>query len=93
MSVVEAAGESIRARVVKILADSSRSRVRPNDVRDSDSLTDDLDIDSLGVVEVVMAIEEEFRVEIPDPDLTGITTAGQVITLVTRKLDEMATTA
>ena len=47
---------------------------------------DDLDADSLDLVELVMALEEEFGVEVPEEDLEGIETVGQAFTLVTNKL-------
>ncbi|MEY2974166.1 MAG: acyl carrier protein [Actinomycetota bacterium] len=47
---------------------------------------DDLDADSLDLVELVMALEEEFGIEVPEEDLEGIETVGQAFTLVTNKL-------
>jgi acyl carrier protein len=41
------------------------------------SFTKDLGLDSLDAVEVVMAIEEEFAIEIPDEDADAITSVGQ----------------
>lgn len=48
---------------------------------------DDLDADSLDLVELVMALEEEFEVEVPEEELEGIETVGQAYALVTAKLD------
>lgn len=50
------------------------------------SLMDDLGADSLDVVEVVMALEEEFDVEIPDEDAEGIETLGQAVLYVEKRL-------
>ncbi len=47
---------------------------------------DDLDADSLDLVELVMALEEEFDIEVPEEDLEGIETVGQAFGLVTAKL-------
>jgi acyl carrier protein len=47
---------------------------------------DDLDADSLDLVELVMALEEEFGVEVPEEELEGIQTVGQAFDLVTSKL-------
>ncbi len=47
---------------------------------------DDLDADSLDLVELVMALEEEFGVEVPEEDLEGVETVGQAYDLVTSKL-------
>jgi len=47
---------------------------------------DDLDADSLDLVELVMALEEEFGIEVPEEELEGIETVGQAFELVTNKL-------
>ena len=47
---------------------------------------DDLDADSLDLVELVMALEEEFGVEVPEEELEGIETVGQAYELVAGKL-------
>lgn len=50
------------------------------------SFGDDLDADSLDLVELVMALEEEFGVEVPEEELEGIGTVGQAYNLVVSKL-------
>ena len=47
---------------------------------------EDLDADSLDLVELVMALEEEFGVSVPEEELEGIMTVGQAYDLVTGKL-------
>ncbi len=47
---------------------------------------DDLDADSLDLVELVMALEEEFEITVPEEELEGIETVGQAYDLVTAKL-------
>jgi acyl carrier protein len=47
---------------------------------------DDLDADSLDLVELVMALEEEFGITVPEEDLEGVQTVGQAYELVTSKL-------
>ena len=46
----------------------------------------DLDADSLDLVELVMALEEEFNVEVDEAELEGIETVGQAYDLITAKL-------
>ena len=46
---------------------------------------DDLDADSLDLVELVMALEEEFGVEVPEEELDGIQTVGEAYQLITSK--------
>ena len=47
---------------------------------------DDLDADSLDLVELVMALEEEFGIEVPEEELEGVETIGQAYDLVVGKL-------
>jgi acyl carrier protein len=47
---------------------------------------DDLDADSLDLVELVMALEEEFGIEVPEEELEGIQTVSQAYDLVVGKL-------
>lgn len=47
---------------------------------------DDLDADSLDLVELIMALEEEFGVEVPEEELEGIETVGQAYDLIVGKL-------
>jgi acyl carrier protein len=47
---------------------------------------DDLDADSLDLVELVMALEEEFDVAVPEEELEGVETVKQAYELVSKKL-------
>jgi acyl carrier protein len=49
------------------------------------SIIDDLKADSLDVVEIIMGLEEEFDIEIPDDDAEKITTVQQIIDYVDAK--------
>jgi acyl carrier protein len=46
------------------------------------SFTDDLDVDSLSMVEVVVAAEEKFGVRIPDDDVKNLKTVGDAVTYI-----------
>jgi acyl carrier protein len=50
------------------------------------SFADDLDADSLDLVELVMALEEEFDVTVEEEELEGIETVGAAFDLITSKL-------
>lgn len=50
------------------------------------SFADDLDADSLDLVELVMALEEEFNVTIGEDELDGIATVGEAFAIITDKL-------
>ena len=47
---------------------------------------EDLDVDSLGVVELLMALVDNFGVKIPDEEAEQITTVGEAVDLVEKKL-------
>jgi len=52
------------------------------DVQLEKSFTDDLDVDSLSMVEVVVAAEEKFGVRIPDDDVKNLKTVGDAVTYI-----------
>jgi acyl carrier protein len=56
--------------------------VPADDVQMDKSFIDDLDIDSLSMVEVVVAAEERFGVKIPDDDVKGLQTVGDAVTYI-----------
>ena len=49
-------------------------------------LEEDLEIDSLGIVEVVMAFEDEFDIEIDDEELSDVKTVGEAVNLLHSKI-------
>lgn len=60
--------------------------VKPEEVTDDASFTDDLGADSLDLVEVVMALEEEFGEQIPDEEAEKIKTVGDAVNFIDSKL-------
>ncbi|MFT6835129.1 MAG: acyl carrier protein [Francisellaceae bacterium] len=56
--------------------------VKEEDVKPESSFIDDLGADSLDTVELVMALEEEFEIEIPDEEAEKIKTVQDIITYV-----------
>ena len=56
--------------------------VSPSDVSDEKSFVDDLDVDSLSMVEVAMAAEEKFGVKIPDDELPKLKTVGDAVSYI-----------
>ncbi len=61
-------------------------QVKPEQVTMEASFSDDLDADSLDLVELVMALEEAFDIEVPEEDLEGIDTVGKAYEMVEAKL-------
>jgi acyl carrier protein len=65
-----------------------RLGVDPNEITGDASFIDDLGADSLDTVELVMAFEEEFDIEIPDEDAEKLTTVGKAKEYLEKRLSE-----
>ena len=76
---------SIEERVKKIVIE--QLGVSDDQVTNDASFVDDLGADSLDTVELVMALEEEFEVEIPDETAEKITTVQEAVDYVSRQAD------
>ncbi|MES2463677.1 MAG: acyl carrier protein [Armatimonadota bacterium] len=70
-------------RVKKVVV--TQLEVSEDEVTSTASFVDDLGADSLDVVELVMGLEEEFDVEIPDEDAEKIATVGDAVTYIDSK--------
>ncbi len=64
--------------------------VEPAQVTETARFKEDLDADSLDLVEFVMGLEEKFDIVVPEDDLDGVTTVGQAVDLVMSKLASKA---
>jgi acyl carrier protein len=53
----------------------------------SATFEEDLEVDSLGVVELLMALEDNFDVKIPDEEAEQITTVGEAVDVIMVKVD------
>ena len=71
-------------RVKEIIAE--QLGVDENQITDDASFTEDLGADSLDTVELVMAFEEEFDIEIPDEEAEKLSSVGNAITYLDEKL-------
>ncbi|TXT16012.1 hypothetical protein VHUM_00515 [Vanrija humicola] len=74
--------DDITARVLDVL--KSFEKVDASKLSATSAFTSDLGLDSLDAVEVVMAIEEEFAIEIPDAEADAINTVDQAIEYVVK---------
>ncbi|HCB12950.1 MAG TPA: acyl carrier protein [Gammaproteobacteria bacterium] len=75
---------NIEARVKKIIIE--QLGVKEEQVTNEAAFVEDLGADSLDTVELVMALEEEFELEIPDEDAEKITTVQQAIDYIATHL-------
>ncbi|KAF8640596.1 hypothetical protein AX17_000258 [Amanita inopinata Kibby_2008] len=74
--------DAIEARVLDVFRDFEK--VDPAKLTPSASFTKDLGLDSLDAVEVVLAVEEEFGIEIPDAEADEIATVQQAIDYIAK---------
>ena len=75
----------IEAKVIKIVAD--QLNVDESEINPDSSFVDDLGADSLDTVELVMAFEEEFGIDIPDDDAEKIQTVQNAIDYIAAKAE------
>jgi acyl carrier protein len=75
---------AIRDVAVEVLS------VQPDAVVESARFAEDLDADSLDLVELVMGLEERFDVSIPEEELEGVATVGDAVDLVLAKAAQRA---
>jgi len=78
---------SIEQRVKDIIVE--QLGVEEDEVAPEASFIDDLGADSLDTVELVMAFEEEFNIEIPDEDAEGISTVQDAIDYIKANVKEV----
>ena len=74
--------EEIRADLAEIV--NEVAGVDADDVQLDKSFADDLDVDSLSMVEVVVAAEEKFGVSIPDDEVKNLKTVGDAVAFIER---------
>ncbi|MGB5168998.1 MAG: acyl carrier protein [Acidimicrobiia bacterium] len=75
----------IEAKLTDLLVDELG--IERDDITTDAKFEEDLDVDSLGVVELLMALEDNFGVKIPDEEAEQITTVGEAVDLVELKLN------
>jgi acyl carrier protein len=77
-----------RADVLSTLKDAAVEvlSVEPDAVVDDARFKEDLDADSLDLVELVMALEEKLDITVPESDLEGVDTVGKAVDLVLEKV-------
>ncbi len=78
--------KSIEDKVKDIIVE--QLGVNPEQVTPQASFIEDLGADSLDIVELVMAFEEEFGVEVPDEDAEKLQTVGDVISYIKERANK-----
>lgn len=77
--------EEIIAGIAEIIEEVTG--IEPSEITPEKSFVDDLDIDSLSMVEIAVQTEDKYGVKIPDEDLAGLRTVGDVVAYI-QKLEE-----
>lgn len=75
----------IEAKLADVLVDELG--IERDQINADARFEEDLEVDSLGVVELLMALEDNFGVKIPDEEAEQITTVGEAVNLVDAKLN------
>lgn len=78
--------EDVAQKVKNIIVESLN--VNPEEVTDEASFIDDLGADSLDTVELVMALEEAFGIQVPDEEAEKLTTVGAAIKYIQEKSEK-----
>lgn len=76
--------EEVQVKLKEIVMD--RLNAEEDQIKPEASFVEDLGADSLDIVELIMGIEEEFDIEIPDEDAEKLTTVGEAMDYVKSKL-------
>jgi acyl carrier protein len=76
-----ASRDEVFERVKEVLSD--RLSVEEADITEEANFQEDLDADSLDLVEMIMELEDQFGIKIPDEDAQKIQTVGQAVDYVT----------
>ena len=71
--------ENIEEKVITIIKSQLSGKENINDISLSTDISSDLEADSLDVVELVMALEEEFSIDISDDSVEKLKTVGDVV--------------
>ncbi|RCK69421.1 MULTISPECIES: acyl carrier protein [Desertihabitans] len=74
--------EEIRGKLAEIV--NQVAGVNADDVQLDKSFTDDLDVDSLSMVEIIVAVEDEFDVQVPDEEAKNLRTVGDAVAYIER---------
>lgn len=75
----------IKEKVMNILAEELG--VELEEIKDNSNIQDDLGADSLAVVEIVMAFEDEFDIKIPEEDTSKLLTVKDIVSYLESKVE------
>ena len=80
--------QDIFERMQKIIAEQFSGVITLEDITEETSFEEDLGADSVDLVELVMAMEDEFKIgEVDEDELTGLTTVGDCVNFLSTRLE------
>jgi len=86
MDVVE-----MKSRIKEII--TNITNIDPSEIGDSASFTQDLDLDSLSLLEIGVDVDYEFKLGLPEEAMRGIDSVNETVALVEKRLAEKTATA
>lgn len=73
----------MQEKVIKLISDATK--IDPSKITSETTFVDDLNLDSLDIVELMMKMEDEFGIEIPEEDAEGLKSVKDVVTYLESK--------
>jgi acyl carrier protein len=73
----------MKDKVIKLISDATKIDI--SKINMETSFVDDLNLDSLDIVELMMKMEDEFGVEIPEEDAEGLKTVKDIVSYLEKK--------
>ena len=78
--------DELTKKIIEIIAENLEKTDEIDDITADMDILEDLKADSLNVVEIVMAIQDEFEIEVPDADIPGLKTIRDIVDYVENRL-------
>ncbi len=75
--------ENIKATVISLIAD--QAGVAESEIKGETNLQTDLELDSLDIMDLLLVMEEEFDMQIPDEELSKIQTVNDIVAYIENK--------
>ncbi len=76
--------EGIKEKVISLIADTLE--IDKNSINEKSNLVSDLDVESLDLVNLVVAFEDEYNVEIPDNEIKNLQTVEDIINFIEKNV-------
>ena len=75
-------------KIAEIIANVKKNRVEASAIKPESRLREDLDLDSIGLVEAIVLVEEAFKVKVSQDDVADLKTVADVVAYIDTKLSK-----